>query len=116
MKVVKQELFCPACGAFDVWQDEDDAGDYYAGTACYCLTCSTELPDISSTRRGNAISGIPASHGPDPYRLGRYIAIRDAANRDASGAFTAQLRELHAKAVADQEARRHAAHITRSTP
>lgn len=112
MRVVKQGLFCPACSAFDVWTDEDDAGDYYAGTAFYCLTCHTGLPDLGSVRRASVISVATL----DAYTLQKYIEIRNRANRDADGkvvadgfeAVTAQFRELHAKAVAEQEKRRKA--------
>lgn len=102
MKVVKQPLFCPACAAPEVWTDEDDPGDYYAGTEFYCLTCHACLPDLSGVAAGNAVKGSPA-HGLDAFSLGEYIAIREAAG--AEPAITAQLREVHAKARAAQEAR-----------
>jgi len=46
MKPVNTGLHCPACGVKDVWQDEDDAGDFYAGTAMHCLACNVVLSDI----------------------------------------------------------------------
>lgn len=46
MKPINTGLHCPNCGVKDVWQDDDDAGDYYAGTAMHCLACGAVLSDI----------------------------------------------------------------------
>ena len=46
MKMVKHAMFCPNCGHLGIWQDKDDAGDYYAGTPMWCFACERELPDI----------------------------------------------------------------------
>lgn len=43
---VNTGLFCPNCGVKDVWQDENDPGDYYQGTSMYCLACNSVLSDI----------------------------------------------------------------------
>ncbi len=42
----QQQIHCPNCGARAVWQDDDDAGDYYAGTPMYCVSCKVRLSDI----------------------------------------------------------------------
>jgi hypothetical protein len=44
--MVKQPLYCPNCGNRGIWQDENDPGDVYAGTAMWCFACERELSDI----------------------------------------------------------------------
>jgi len=50
MKIIKLDLFCPLCGAREVHLDEEDSGDYYAGTWHYCFACHSRLPDLGSIR------------------------------------------------------------------
>jgi hypothetical protein len=67
MRPINTDLFCPACGVQDVWQDADDPGDYYAGTSMHCLACDSVLSDIS-------VSAAPS--GSPPYAF--YKEERDA--------------------------------------
>jgi hypothetical protein len=46
MRMVKQPIYCPNCGAHGVWQDESDPGDYHCGTAMWCFSCEREMNDI----------------------------------------------------------------------
>jgi hypothetical protein len=47
MRMVRLSMYCPNCGHHGIWQDEEDAGDYYAGTPMWCFACESEISDIT---------------------------------------------------------------------
>ena len=52
----KADLYCPACGAHEVWI-EDSPGDYYEGPEHLCAACGA---DFTMPRIGN---GSSETHG-----------------------------------------------------
>lgn len=105
MNVVKQNLFCPLCGAREVYVDKDDPGDHYAGTDYYCMACHAEIPDLGSTH-SLLRDGPPV---PYPFAIGEYLAVREAAKLDEShAAETERVRVFLERARMEQEARQAA--------
>lgn len=40
--MVKTDYYCPFCATQDMWQEENDSGDFYLGVTTHCDSCKSE--------------------------------------------------------------------------
>lgn len=74
----KIDMYCPACGKQEVWQ-EDSAGDYYVGEGYMCAACGSdwtiqgpvphdEEPRLIDSQPRQRLEAIRATVGKDGGR------------------------------------------------
>lgn len=100
MNVQHTEYFCPDCGKQEIYVDEDDSGDYYAGVTHYCFACHSSLPDLSGS---GDVLWKHEEHGGNVEAIADYLKLRRAAGRE--DAETARVERELADAQAMRDAR-----------